>query len=325
MGCNITLNTRREAAAGGKFVVKRVMPRQNEEVNEIWICDKGRFAYHYAQHLERLDQPLVRKSGTLMPASWDEAIDLIAARMRQADQGMVTLAGGRLANEDLFNLSQLTTALQGKSVLYTHMAGGDLTAQVGLGTGTNFAELGPESAILVVACDLEEEAPIWWLRVKQAAERGATLIVANPRQTKLDRVAKYSLRYPYGSEAALVLAMLNSLSAKRPDLPEAARNILRAEQVKAAAQAFAQAENGIVIFGSEGTSYESSQALAQACANLLIATDHIGKPNNGLLGVWPRANDQGAWEMGFRPEPELARGVARSPVTVHRRRRPGWR
>ncbi|HWQ83184.1 MAG TPA: NADH-quinone oxidoreductase subunit NuoG, partial [Anaerolineales bacterium] len=305
VGCNTTLNTRREAVSGGKYVVKRVMPRQNEQVNEIWICDKGRFGYHYAQHAERLEQPLIRKNGVLTQASWDEALDLVSSRIRQVDQGLVTLAGGRLTNEDLFNLYQLTTPLQGKAILYTHMAGGDLTAQVGLGTGTNLGDLGRGSAILVVACDLEEEAPIWWLRVKQAADRGATVIVANPRQTKLDRSAKFSLRYPYGSEASVVLAMLNSLSAKRPDLPESARDLLRDEQLKAAAQAFSQAENGIVIFGSEGTSYESSQALAQACANLLLATDHVGKPNNGLLGVWPRANDQGAWDMGFRPEAEL--------------------
>ena len=221
----------------------------------------------------------------------------------------MTLAGGRLANEDSVQLTSANTALNGKSVLYTHMAGGDLTAQVGLGAGTNFADLGPGSAILVVASDLVEEAPIWWLRVKQAADRGATIIVANPRPTKLDRVAKYSLRYPYGSEASFVLAMLNSLSAKRPELPDAVKSLLRDEQLKAAAQAFAQAENGIVVFGSEGTSFDASQALAQACTNLLLATGHVGKPNNGLLGVWPRANDQGAWDMGFRPEADLAKAL----------------
>ena len=309
VGCNTTLNTRREAVSGGKYVVKRVMPRQNEQVNEIWLCDKGRFGYHYAQHAERLEQPLIRKNGSLTQASWDEALDLIASRMRQANQGLLTLAGGRLSNEDLFNLKQLTNALQGKAALYSHMAGGDLTAQVGLGAGSNFSALGPGSVILVVACDLEEEAPIWWLRVKQAADRGATVIVANPRFTKLERVAKFSLRYPYGNEASLVLVMLNSLSAKRPDLPESARNLLRDENVKAAAQAFAEAENGIVIFGSEGVSYPSSQALAQACANLLLATGHTGKPNNGLLGVWPRANDQGAWDMGFQPEADLSQAL----------------
>ena len=65
VGCNITLNTRREARAGGDFVVKRVMPRQNEEVNEIWICDKGRFAHHYTDSKKRLTKPLTRKDKKL--------------------------------------------------------------------------------------------------------------------------------------------------------------------------------------------------------------------------------------------------------------------
>ncbi len=101
------------------------------------------------------------------------------------------------------------------------MGGGELTTQMGFTPGTNFGELGKEDAILVVGCDLEEEAPVWWLRVKQAAERGATLIVLNPRRTKLDKAAAYSLRYPFGTAAGAILAMLNTLSQKRPDLPEA--------------------------------------------------------------------------------------------------------
>src|SRR5262245_22003896 len=78
VGCNTTLNTRREAKAGGEIVVKRVMPRQNEEVNEIWICDKGRFAYHYAEGKERLAKPMVRKDKKLTRTSWDAAIRLAA-------------------------------------------------------------------------------------------------------------------------------------------------------------------------------------------------------------------------------------------------------
>ena len=305
VGCNLTFNVRREAAADGKWVVKRAMPRQNEWVNEIWICDKGRFGYHYTESTERLTGPLMRKNGELIPVAWDEALSAVAECFQAAGDGLLTLASGRLSNEDLFNLRQLTASLGGKTVLYTSMAGGDLTAQVGLGQGTNFSEMGSETAILVVACDLEEEAPIWWLRVKQAAGRGARLIVLNPRPTKTDRSATDVLRYPYGSETAAVLALLNVLSTKRPDLREAGQALTRDPEFQSVAKAFAEAQNGVVIFGSEGTSLESSQALAQACANLLILTDHVGRPNNGLLGVWQRANEQGAWDMGFRPVPNL--------------------
>ena len=147
---------------------------------------------------------------------------LVAERFREAGEDLLALAGGRLSNEDLFNLRQLSRRPGRPACLVLYMAGGDLMAQVGVGQGTNFGEMGPETAILVVACDLEEEAPLWWLRVKQAAERGANLIVVNPRPTKLDRMPPNTLRYPYGAEAATVLAMVNALSAKRPDLPGAA-------------------------------------------------------------------------------------------------------
>lgn len=305
VGCNITFNTRREAASGGGFAIKRVMPRQNEWVNEIWLCDKGRFGYHYAQSPERLTQPLARRNGQLTPVSWDDALNLVASQFRQAGDGLLTLVSGRLSNEDLFNLRQLTAHLGGKPVLYSHMAGGDLTAQVGLGSGSNFGEMGKETVILVVASDLAEEAPLWRLRVKRAADRGATVIVAGGRETKLERAAKHVLRYPYASETSLVLAMLNTLSAKRPDLPPVAQDLVRDPAVQQAAKIFAEAENAVILFGSDGTSLESSRALAQVCANLLIATNHVGRPNNGLVGVWQRANDQGAWDMDFRPTPDL--------------------
>lgn len=307
VGCNTTLNVRREVVTGGEWVVKRVMPRQNEYVNEIWICDKGRFGLPYAtRNDKRLTEPLVRRDGELHPATWEEALGVVSERFQDAGSGLLTLASGRLSNEDLFNLQQFSEKLQGQTALYTHMAGGDLSAQIGFGPGSNFADMGAETAILVVASDLEEEAPLWWLRTKQAAERGAKLIVLNPRQTKLDRAAKYSLRYPFGMAAAAVLAMGNSLSAKRPELPEGLHDLARSAEFEEAAQIFASAENAVVLYGSEGMGLAESERLAQACANLLITTGHTGRPNNGLLPVWSRANDQGAWEMGWRPVLDLA-------------------
>ena len=121
------------------------------------------------------------------------------------------LASGRLSNEDLFNLKALADQVGGKAVLYSNMGGGDLTSLVGVGQGTNLGEMAQprlngqdRPTIVVVASDLYEEAPIWYLRVKQAAERGATLIVANPRETKLDRYASFVVRYAYGDEVKTV-------------------------------------------------------------------------------------------------------------------------
>jgi NADH-quinone oxidoreductase subunit G len=281
VGCNITFNTRREAKSDGKVVIKRVMPRQNEQVNETWMCDKGRFAYHFVESKERLEKPLVHKQ----EASWEDALKEVSAKLAEAKSDTVVLASGRLSNEDLFNLKSLADGLGGKAVLYTDMGGGDLVTQVGVGRGTNFSDVGAGDVILVVASDLYEEAPIWWLRVKQAAERGATLIVANARETKLDRFANFVVRYSNGDEVKTV----QDLGANGK-----------------IAEAFAKAENAIVLFGSDGLGLTGSSNLAAACAKLLVETGHIGKANNGLIGVWPKANDQGAWEMSFRPEVDLA-------------------
>ncbi|MGA7192980.1 MAG: NADH-quinone oxidoreductase subunit NuoG [Anaerolineales bacterium] len=284
VGCNITFNTRREAKADGKVVIKRVMPRQNEQVNETWICDKGRFAFHYTESKDRLKKPLIRQDGKLTRASWDAATKAAGESFAKAKKNLVVLASGRLSNEDLFNLKALADQVDGQAVLYSNMGGGDLTSLVGVGQDTNIGEMGTGSTIVVVASDLYEEAPIWYLRVKQATERGATLIVANPRETKLDRFASFVIRYAYGDEAKTV-----------QDLTKKGK----------IGDAFVKAENAIILFGSEGLGLEGSTALATACARALNDTGHVGKPNNGLIGVWPRANDQGAWEVGFRPEENL--------------------
>ena len=295
VGCNITLNTRREAKAGGDFVVKRVMPRQNEEVNEIWICDKGRFAHHYTDSKKRLTKPLTRKDKKLVRASWDAATKLAADHFLAAKKDFVILASGRLANEDLFNLKSLADLAGGQAYLYSHMGGGELTTLVGVGDGTNFGSMGKETTIVVVASDLYQEAPIWYLRVKQATERGATLIVLNPRETKLDRYASSAVRYAYGDEVKTV------------------QDLGRKSKIS---DAFINAENTVILFGSDGLGLDGTASLASACAILLQDTGHIGKPNNGLIGVWERANDQGAWEIGFQVEEDLAKTLKGKSVYI---------
>lgn len=271
VGCNITFNTRREAKSGGKVVIKRAMPRQNEQVNEIWICDRGRFNWHFVENENRLAEPMLKKNGKLEAAGWKEAIEEASEKLRSKKEEVVVLASGRLSNEDLFNLKQLADGLGGEALLYDSLPGGELTAKYGVSAGTNLADLGPGSAILVAGADLYHFAPIWHLRVKQAAERGAALVIVNSEATRLDKFAKTLVHCKKG---------------------EVAKKI---EEVSAAVK---DAENLVVFFGDDG-----SPALAEACAELVKG--RAGKPNNGLIGVWPRANDQGAWELGFKPAANL--------------------
>ncbi len=290
VGCNITYNVRREARKDGRVVIKRVMPRQNEEVNEIWICDKGRFTYHYYESPERLTAPLIRRDGELVKASWDEALEYAAQQVKAAGSRLSVVTSGRLSNEDLFALKQLADKTGGKAILHAAISGGDRVAMAGMTPGSDLGKLSRGSVILVFASDLHEEAPIWWLRVKQAAERGATLVVVNPRTTRLDKFATHRLRYAYGSE----ISTLKTLLADESDI----------------AQAVKEAENLVFIYGSEGMGLTASAGVADLLAAWLEVSGHRGKVNSGLIAAWQKGNDQGAWEIGFRTDEHLAETIS---------------
>ncbi|MBN1201136.1 MAG: NADH-quinone oxidoreductase subunit NuoG [Anaerolineae bacterium] len=317
VGCNISASTRLDREAGGKKIIKRVMPRQNEQVNEIWICDKGRFGHHHSRAADRLQRPVIRRGDEFIEVDWQEAYKQIASRLKQADGDVGFLAGPNLSNEDLWELRKLA-GLTGKSprlgIWPATMTGGDVIAQVGVGVGTRLQDMGPESAILVIASDLDEEAPIWWLQVKQAADRGAVVIVANGRQTKLDRYASAVIQYAYGQ----AVEVLNSFAARARSRRKVARPLVESrvdgyddlhEALKGtrvphadAADALLGAENLVILAGGEGLALEDHAELMQAAANLLIITGHVGRANNGLVAVWPGANTQGALDLGFSPE-----------------------
>src|SRR5258706_15666576 len=281
VGCNITFNVRREAKAGGGYVIKRVLPRQNEQVNEIWMCDKGRFAgYQYAETGGRLSPDSAQ-----FEASLGRAADTLAAARSDA----VVLAGGRLSNEDLFNLKKLAEGLDAKAYQYTGMGGGEYTAAYGLSAGSNLSDLGAGDTILVIASDLYNEAPVWHLRIKAAAKRGATVIVSTGRATKLDEFASSVERYAYGTE----LETLKKL----------AKN-----------EALTNAQNLVIFFGADGLGLNGTTTLAAACSELV--KDRAGKVNNGLVGVWSPPNAQGAWELGYRPAADLTTELKGKTVYV---------
>lgn len=314
VGCNLTLNTRREASAGGRPVVKRVMPRQNEAVNEIWICDKGRFAHHYASSKQRLTHPLVRKGEKLEEASWEVALKLAADGLKSAGHKTLGIVGGRASNEDLYVFKGLVEGLGGRAVLHDTIAGGQQAGIVGVGSGTNLKALGEGDTILVIASDLHEEAPIWWQRVINAVKRGASLVVANARSTRLDAYATHILRFGYGEALPTAHALLSAVSGKK----SAAKKGAEAPLLEAA-RSLKEAQNLIVFMGGEGLDYAGSDALADACASLLSTTKHAGRQNNGLIVVWSKSNLQGAWDLGLRGEPDglnEAIGGAQAIITL---------
>jgi NADH-quinone oxidoreductase subunit G len=294
VGCNMTANTRLDRDFGGKVMIKRMMARQNEQVNEIWLCDKGRFGHHFSRSSERLLEPMVRNaSGSARREAWSDAAAAAARLIQEANGSVAVLAGPQVTNEDAYALRQI--AGNGRLGMWppTH-TGHDLVAQVGVSAGSNLSALGKGDAILIIASDLEEEAPVWRHRVKVAHDRGVFVAVANARSTRMNDFADAHLTYAPG-QAAQALADLAAHDA-------------------ALAGKLSGAGNLIVFAGAEGLTLEGSRALMQAAANLLISTGHTGRANNGLIGVFPGANAMGLHYLGYSAE--AAHDIISNPPRV---------
>lgn len=326
VGCNVTLDMRHEK-------LMRVMPRENGAVNDIWICDKGRFGHRFVEHATRLTTPLIRRGGRLEPASWDEALGLVAERLAAVQSGaggqaIAGLAAPRLSNEDLYAFQKLFRE-QLESPNLDHGIGDpgapaydELGAIVGVGQGTDLSALGAGAAVLVVGADPEEEAPLYVLRLRAMAQRGAKLIVAGLRPTKLERSAGAALRYRAGGELAFARALLREvlaavgtqrLAVKSSGLEQlrkatldldpaalAAEAGVPQEAIAAAAKAFLEAEHGIIIYGAEARS--AGLAVPEALAALAALAGKAGKANSGLIALLPGGNSRGALDLGVRPD-----------------------
>jgi NADH-quinone oxidoreductase subunit G len=275
VGCNTTLNTRQNTKTGN-YEVKRVMPRQNEQVNEIWLCDKGRFGHHYTRAEDRLKMPLIRKDGRLQEATWEQAFALLSQKLNGAS--VAGVVGDRIANEDAFLFARLVRdQLKGRVTMSPERAShyADIVRAHGLGAGSDFKQLGKGDVILVVNADVEEQAPVWFLRLRQAVvDRGAKLIVAHSGSTKMHRYATKIMKYDalrIGEWAA------SSVEALAPELA-AARNV-------------------VIAFSDDKLDGVTTRSLAQHLANLLIDSGKAGKANSGLLALYPHGNTQGVFDM----------------------------
>ncbi|MET7598951.1 NADH-quinone oxidoreductase subunit G [Streptomyces sp. NPDC004082] len=161
--------------------VMRRLAAEDPEVNEEWLCDKGRFGFRYAQRPDRIGTPLVRgASGELEPASWPEALEAAARGLSAARGRAGVLTGGRLTVEDAYAYSKFarvaldTNDIDFRARVHSSEEADFLAARVagrGLdldGTGVTYTSLEKAPAVLLAGFESEEEAPGVFLRLRKA-------------------------------------------------------------------------------------------------------------------------------------------------------------
>ncbi len=202
-GCSIRVDVRR-----GEVV--RHQARDEPDVNDAWLCDKGRYAFRFPDR-DRLETPLLRVPG-LEPVSFAEALGAVADRARSGRVGI--LAGGRLTDEDAFALSKLARTGFGTNDIDHRPSGGwdvppDVERSAAAGLPVTYRDVERAGAILVVGLDSREELPILHLRIRKAARGGARVLVIHPRRTALADVAEHVLCGP-GREADVLEELLGA-------------------------------------------------------------------------------------------------------------------
>jgi NADH-quinone oxidoreductase subunit G len=221
--------------------VMRKLAAEDLEVNEEWMCDKGRFAFRYVTAGDRVTRPLVRdaKTGELVPASWTDALRIAAEGLAaaRAGKGAGVLTGGRLTLEDAYAYAKFARLALGTNDIdfraRPHSAEElDFLASRVVGTtpetGVTFRAIEAAPAVLCVAFEPEEEAPIVFLRLRKAARRNRAKVFhigqwMSPGVEKTIRPFSFDkgavgtlLACPPGGEAAAV----EGLVTHAPDVAE---------------------------------------------------------------------------------------------------------
>jgi len=319
--CNVELTVRDDAK------VVRVLARDNEEVDDGWLCDKGRFGYQAFRSSERITAPLVRDGGFLREVSWERALTEAARALERSGERTAALVGGCATNEEGFLIQHLLRQGLGSphvdSRVAGRLSGAHARALAAPALSARVSDIDHADAILVLDTELVEEAPILDLRVRKAVRRnGARLVVASARPSTLDPNAAAALRFAPGSAEAAIGALASALGSSRAGAldelavsarasegfragsPAGAAPASPADAVRAAADVLRDAGDVVVIWGERVGAAEGALEALLALAGALAIE---GKEESGLIEVPAGTNGRGLREVGCVPtlEPGL--------------------
>jgi formate dehydrogenase major subunit len=308
--------------------IARVLPAADGPANNGLLCKKGRFGFGYHNSRERITRPLVRTNGELQEASWQEALLLIAKKVKaiKAHFGgdkIAVFAGSRYTNEEAYLIQKLARAVLGTNHLNSLSEPASPVADV-LGrdvSTSSYAEITAADFLLVVAADLPDY-PVAVLKVKQAAQQGKQVWVVDQANSRL---AKYATRFfpIHGNAAAGVFTAFSAAllqqnlhdklfagrwledfdrtaeTLRTAELPELlAGSGLTAADCELIARSFSAAPAGLLLLGSNRLTAESVRALTGFAA----LCGKIGRPRRGIIVLRGHCNSQGSSDMGISPE-----------------------
>jgi formate dehydrogenase major subunit len=325
----------------------------NGPANQNRLCVKGRFGFDYVHHPHRLTQPLIRKDGVrkhahdtvdpanpwphFRPATWDEALDRAAAGLKKIrdHDGSRALAGfgsAKCTNEEAYLFQKLVRAGFGTNNVdhctrLCHASSvAALLETIGSAAVTaTFNECRNSDVIIVIGANPTENHPVAATFFKQAAKRGAQLIVMDPRGQALKRHAAHMLQFKPGTDVAMLNGILNAIvteglydrqyvEAQTANFKAFAEHIkeftpeemaaicgIPAETLRAVARSYARARSAIIFWGMGVSQHVHGTDNARCLIALALVCGQIGRPGTGLHPLRGQNNVQGASDAGLIP------------------------
>ena len=321
--------------------------------NKDRLCVKGRFGFDYAHHKQRLTKPLIRKAGVpksgdfsmdpenwrdvFREATWEEALDLAGGTLKRIrdDHGPKALAGfgsAKGSNEEAYLFQKLVrTGFGSNNVDHcTRLCHASSVAALleGVGSGAvsnQVSDVAKAEVIFLIGANPTSNHPVAATWIKNAAKRGAKLIVADPRRNDLYRHAWRYLQFKPDMDVAMLNAMIHTIideglvdvrfinerTHNYDALKENAKEFspekmaplcgIPAETLREVARAFAASKGSMILWGMGISQHVHGTDNARCLIALTLMTGQVGKPGSGLHPLRGQNNVQGASDAGLIP------------------------
>ena len=342
VGCNLEVSS-----TSGK--VLSIQAPYDAEVNQGHTCLKGRYAFKFYDHPERLRSPLIKRNGKFEEVSWDEVYNYITEKLTyfKSEFGPDSIAGissSRCTNEENYLMQKFIRAVIGTNnidgcarVCHAPTALG-MQRTFGTGAATNSIEdLKYTNAILVIGANPTAAHPVTGAKLKQfAMKKDSVSIVIDPRKTELAKYANYHLALRPGTNVAVLNMMMyyiikenlvdsDFIKNRTEGYEDFEKHLMSIDidelekisgvdrnLVREAAIAYASAPNAMSFHGLGVTEHSQGTLAVMQIADLAMLTGNIGRPGVGVNPLRGQNNVQGAADMGVQPH----QGAGYMDVTI---------
>jgi formate dehydrogenase major subunit len=331
-GCGCGLNY---VVKDGKII--GVEPWKRHPLNEGKLCPKGNFSHEFVHRDDRLTTPLIKKDGKFVPASWDEAISLIASKFTEmkgkyGPEAMACFASARSTNEENFVMQKFARVAIGTPNIDhcarlchgTSVAG--LAKTLGSGAMTNtITDIKDSKLVFIIGSNTFEDHPLVGRSVIRAKENGAKIIVCDPRFNMTAKQADIYVPFRSGTDVALLNAMMYVILSEGLENKEFIKNRTKgfdalkeevmkcppewaepitgvpAETIRKIARMYATSGASSILFAMGITQHATGTDNVVSVSNLALICGMIGRPGVGINPLRGQNNVQGACDMGCLP------------------------